>query len=168
MAARENQPEAIRLLLAKKADLETRCTYRSMSSYGNRNKSTTISFYQGATPLMVAVEENAVESIKVLLENRANVNATISKSKLVIPASYDWKKANTINPNDPNSGLQPEYNTQGWTPLMEAAEEGNETIIKLLLAAGADANAKTSSGMSAASIARKTGNAAIVQLLEKR
>ena len=167
-AARENQPETIRLLLAKKADLEARCTYRSMSSYGNTNNPTTIVLYEGSTPLMVAVEENAVESIKVLLENGANVNATISKSKLVIPASYDWKKANTINPNDPNSGLQPEYNTQGWTPLMEAAENGHETIVKLLLSAGAPADAKTSTGITALSIAQKAGNAAIVQLLQKR
>lgn len=167
-AARENQPETIRLLLAKKADLEARCTYRSMSSYGNTNNPTTIVLYEGATPLMVAIEENAVESIKVLLENGANVNATISKSKLVIPASYDWKKANTINPNDPNSGLQPEYNTQGWTPLMEAAENGHETIVKLLLSAGAPADAKTSTGITAVSIAQKAGNTAIVQLLQKR
>jgi ankyrin repeat protein len=167
-AARENQAETIRLLLAKKAELEARCTYRSMSSYGNTNNPTTIVLYEGSTPLMVAVEENAVESIKVLLENGANVNATISKSKLVIPASYDWKKANTINPNDPNSGLQPEYNTQGWTPLMEAAENGHETIVKLLLSAGAPADAKTNSGITALSIAQKAGNASIVQLLQKR
>lgn len=167
-AARENQPETIRLLLAKKADLEARCIYRSMSSYGNTNKPTTIVLYEGSTPLMVAIEENAVESIKVLLENGANVNATISKSKLVIPASYNWKKANTINPNDPSSGLQPEYNTQGWTPLMEAVENGHETIVKLLLSAGAPADAKTSTGITALSIAQRVGNAAIVQLLQKR
>ena len=167
-AARENQPEVIRLLLAKKADIEARCTYRSMSSYGRSNKPTTIVFYEGATPLMVAVEEDAVESIKVLLENRANVNASIGKSKLVISGEMDWKKANSLNPNDPNSGLKPEYDTQGWTPLMEAAERGNETIVKLLLGAGADANAKTSTGITAASIAQKAGNGAIVQLLQKR
>lgn len=167
-AARENQPAVIRLLLAKKADLEARCTYRSISSYGNRNKPTTLTFYQGATPLMVAIEENAVESVKVLLENRANVNSSIGKTKLEIPGSYDWKTANSINPNDANSGLKPEYNTQGWTPLMEAAEQGNESIVKLLLAAGADAGAKSSTGMTAVSVAQKLGNAAIVQLLEKR
>lgn len=167
-AARENQPEAIRLLLAKKADIEARCTYRSMSSYGRSNKPTTIVFYEGATPLMVAVEEDAVESIKVLLENRANVNASIGKSKLVISGEMDWKKASSINPNDPNSGLKPEYDTQGWAPLMEAVERGNETIVKLLLGAGADPNAKTSSGITAASIAQKVGNGAIVQLLQKR
>lgn len=167
-AARENQPEAIRLLLAKKADIEARCTYRSMSSYGRSNKPTTIALYEGATPLMVAVEEDAVESIKVLLENRANVNASISKSKLILPGEYDWKKANTINPNDPNSGLKPEYDTQGWTPLMEAAERGNETIVKLLLGAGADANAKTSTGITALSVAQKVGNTAVLQLLQKR
>lgn len=166
-AARENQAETIRLLLTKKADLEARCTYRSMSSYGHTNKPTTIVFYEGATPLMVAVEENSLESIKVLLENRANVNATIGKSKLVVPGSYDWKKASTINPNDPNSGLQPEYITQGWTPLMEAVEQGNEAMVKLLLGAGADAGAKTSTGITALSVAQKMGNAAIVQLVQK-
>lgn len=167
-AARENQPAAIRLLLAKKADLEARCSYRSMSSYGNRNRPTILSFYHGSTPLMVAVEENAVESVKVLLENRANVNSTITKEKLEIPGSYDWKAANSITPNDTNSGVKPEYNTQGWTPLMEAVEEGNETIVKLLLAAGADVNAKTSTGMTALSVAQKAGNAAITQLVQKR
>ncbi|WP_421798391.1 ankyrin repeat domain-containing protein [Haliscomenobacter sp.] len=167
-AARENQPEVIQFLLAKKADLEAHCTYRSISSYGNRNKPTNLTFYQGSTPLMIAVEENAAESVRILLENRANANITIGKAKLEIPANYDWKAAYAINPNDPNSVLKPEYNTQGWTPLMEAAERGNETIIKLLLAAGADANAKTSTGMTAASVAQKAGNAAIVQLLQKR
>lgn len=167
-AARENQPEVIQLLLAKKADLEARCTYRSISSYGNRNKPTNLTFYQGSTPLMVAIEENAVESVKILLENRANANITIGKAKLEIPANYDWKAAYAINPNDPNAALKPEYNTQGWTPLMEAAEQGNETIIKLLLAAGADTNAKTSTGLTAVSVAQKAGNAAIVQLLQKR
>lgn len=168
LAAQENQPDVIRLLLAKKADLEARCTYRSMSSYGNRNKPTILSFYEGSTPLMVAVEENSVESVKVLLENRANVNVTISKTKLEIPTNYNWKEANSIDPNNNNSGLKPEYNTQGWTPLMEAVEQGSESIVKLLLAAGADANAKTSTGMTAASIAQKMGNAAILQLIQKR
>lgn len=167
LAARENQAQSLRLLLSKGAKMDVRCNYKSMSYYGKRDQPVTVSYYQGATPLMVAVEDESTEAVKVLLEHRVDVNASIAKRKLELPATYSWEAADAVDPTDTNANVKSIYDTQGWTALMEAVENENEALVKLLLAAGANASAKTSTGITALSIAQKAGKAAIVKLLQQ-
>jgi uncharacterized Zn ribbon protein len=58
------------------------------------------------------------------------------------------------------------YVASGWTPLMEAVEKQNVSLVKLLLVKGADKNAQTKQGMSVKSIAQKKGNQEIITLLK--
>ena len=51
-------------------------------------------------------------------------------------------------------------NRYGITPLLLACENGSEGIVRALLGAGADANAKQRGGESALMVASRTGKAA--------
>ena len=51
------------------------------------------------------------------------------------------------------------------TPLMQAASQGNETIVRLLLTSGAKVNQPLSNGMTALSYAARDGHTAVVALL---
>ena len=49
----------------------------------------------------------------------------------------------------------------GWTPLMRAAWRGFQEIVKILVEAGADVQAKTARGQKASAIAREHGKETI-------
>jgi ankyrin repeat protein len=55
---------------------------------------------------------------------------------------------------------------EGFTALMTASAEGEEQVVRLLLAHGADPDLKDVDGDTAASFARQKGHTAVVQLLE--
>ncbi|WP_196303032.1 ankyrin repeat domain-containing protein [Chromobacterium violaceum] len=59
-----------------------------------------------------------------------------------------------------------EHNGDGYTPLHGAAENGCTENVKLLLENGADTTIRTSSGKSAADLARQQGYEMIATLLE--
>lgn len=66
--------------------------------------------------------------------------------------------------------LEREADTEGnparvWTPLLCAADDGYESIVKLLLGRGADKTKKVN-GETALEIARRKGYSKIVKLLE--
>jgi cytohesin len=52
-----------------------------------------------------------------------------------------------------------------WTPLHQQARDGNVQVVALLLAHGADINAKTASGKTALHIAARHGRAEVVDFL---
>lgn len=54
---------------------------------------------------------------------------------------------------------------QGTTPLMKAAANGRSSVIKLLLAAGADPSRRNKQGKTALDLARAKGDAATIELL---
>jgi ankyrin repeat protein len=109
------------------------------------------------TPLLFAVSEKREETVKVLLAAGANVNvrgrktvqAVEQKNRHEEPVVKDMLLVAT-----------------GWTPLMEAAERESIQLVQLLLAAGADKNARTEEGITAAGVAQKTGNREIIELLK--
>ena len=65
------------------------------------------------------------------------------------------------------AGLDPSVTsgTLQWTPLHEAASNGHEEVIEVLLAAGAHVNACTSMGTTALHMAAKKGHATIARML---
>ena len=109
------------------------------------------------TPLMLAIEEGKPEATEVLLAAGANVNVKVDKTVFLVVS--DWKDQKTT----PGKLL---YAASGWTPLMEAVEKQNFSLVKLLLSKGADKNASTKQGMSVKDIAQEKGNKAIIDLLQ--
>lgn len=59
----------------------------------------------------------------------------------------------------------PNYHSQGVTPLILASQEGHTEIVKLLLANGADKQETNCSGKTAIQLASMNGHTEIVELL---
>lgn len=57
-------------------------------------------------------------------------------------------------------------NNNGKTPLMAAAQEGHEKVVKALLEAGADIEAKNKNGDTALTLAVKNDHLEVVKILE--
>jgi ankyrin repeat protein len=53
----------------------------------------------------------------------------------------------------------------GWTPLHEAAANGNVVLVKLLLQYGADKSLLNDEGTTALDLAKKNGHASVVEML---
>lgn len=165
LAAREGADQLIRLLLEKGADLNARAAFQEININGDHSPSI-LTNYSDATALLIAVEENEPESVELLLAAGADVNATSKKARWVLPDGTDWHSAQKISAGNTNN-LQPIYQTENWTPLMEAVEMQSVQLVKMLLAAGADARITAGNGRTALSLAKELDNKEIVRMLEK-
>jgi hypothetical protein len=105
------------------------------------------------------------ELVKLLLENRANVNIQSSdgftglmiaslKGNTELVKLFLEKEAN-INAKSSN----------GFTSLMYASEIGKPEVVKLLLEKGANVNVQSSKGITALMLASEKGNNEIVKLI---
>ncbi len=104
----------------------------------------------GLTPLHASAMWSKVDAARLLLAAGADLHATIRR----------------------RPGRATVGSTQGWTPLHFAAEwrfepfHDQEEMVKLLLNAGADPNAKAKNGMTPLWMPREVGRTEIVQILE--
>jgi ankyrin repeat protein len=125
----------------------------------------------GRCPLDWAAEEGNAETIACLLkhgggDNREHLNAALVTATMRGPC--EAVRLLLEGGADPNASL-----TMGaferFTPLMGAAYSASNgaDAVKLLLQKGADVKAKTSSGETALSFARKAGRAKVIALLEQ-
>ena len=132
--ATKRSPEMTRLLIRKGAD------YRQavpLSDNKVRDGKTVLgSEFRAATPLMIATEEESLDVVEVLLKAGANPNLGTHK--------MHWHLV--------NGKRVTEYDTDGWTPYLEAVNTGNAQLIALFERYGADRNTKTADGQTVASV----------------
>jgi len=129
------------------------------------------------TPLVIASanldpfkHDKCLKIIKILLEGKANIDFQASDGRTALLAA-----AASSNPGQGlatatlllEKGAHPDTaNSKGETPLMLAAGNGNEKVVKLLLKKGAKIELKSGAGETAMSFAKRSGKSAVVSLLE--
>jgi ankyrin repeat protein len=125
----------------------------------------------GRPPLAWAAEEGNAATIACLLEhgagkNRDNLNAALVVATMRGPV--DPVRVLLEHGADPNACC-PMGPFGRLTPLMGAAYSASSSpeVINLLLEKGADAKAKAPSGTTALRLARQSGDAKVIELLEK-
>ena len=119
----------------------------------------------GTTPLAAAASRGHTAVVKLLLNNKANVNYKSQKhgmTALMSAAQLDTLAALVEKGADVNA-----KSNQGWTALMGAAWDGHFEMVKFLISQHADANMRNSSGESAFDIAVKKGHTEISAFLQQ-
>ena len=119
---------------------------------------------RGTTPLIYAAAFGSVESLRILLEAGADVNAQNAQDVTALiwgawdPARVKLLLAKGANPNATSK--------QGRTPLIAAAAvDGNEEAVELLLAKGADARAKDGMGVTALALSSRQSGVRMLRML---
>ncbi len=119
---------------------------------------------RGATPLMYAAAFGNVQTMKLLIEKGADVNARNAvNATALLWCARDPEKARILIERGADVNAQ---SKQGATPLIVAAlRPGNAAIVALLLEKGADPNLKGSRGITALHTAARSGDHETIRLL---
>jgi ankyrin repeat protein len=135
-AASNSNLEMVQALLAKGADVNARAE-------------------NGWVALMAAAEKGDFGVVQALLAKGADANARLAngRTELVFSSQYGGVVVNKVRVD------------QGFSALMLAARNGHLEVVRLLLAAGADVNAKSSNGDTAMMVAAGKGHTEVVQVL---
>jgi ankyrin repeat protein len=143
MASRTGRIDAIKVLLDHGANVNAK------EKWGD------------TTALMWAVSERHPEAVKMLIERGADLNA---HSKFVPPTTSRTYEGTIPTDAKPDQKAQ-ELSSGSLTPLMFAAREGDLDSARLLVAAGADINARDGDGKDALGLAIFNGNYAFADFL---
>jgi uncharacterized protein len=171
-----NRKEVIEILLAARNDLdifEASATGRTgrVEELIKKDHSLVNAFaVDGFYPLGLAVFFKHPETVKVLLDAGADVNAQARNPMKVRPihaaaaaAQIEVTRALIERGADVNARQE-----EGYTPLHEAAGSGKIDFARLFLDHGADINARTDSGKTALTIAIEARQETMVKLLRER
>ena len=116
-------------------------------------------------PLVEAVKEGSAESVRALLDRRANVNGAEADGTTALHWAVQGEAAALVGLLIDAGADVSAANRYGVTPLSLACVTGNAGIIATLLEAGADANAATAGGRTALMTAARTEDVAAVEVL---
>lgn len=128
---------------------------------------------QGTTPVYWAILEDSVECLWQLLAAGASANAESGRGVKETPLSYATLRYNASVPvvkvllqygADPN--VVPAEAEK--LPVLQAAKHGKETILKLLLDAGANIEGDNGKGQTAVTYAAEAGHTGILRMLIER
>ncbi len=118
---------------------------------------------QGRTPLYYASNYSTADSVRLLLENEANINVfDINSKSSALHGIDDEEKIKVLIEFGANVNA---INDQGWTALHSILSTGTRNCAKILIDNGADLTAKDNEGQSPLFKAAKEGNVECVQLL---
>ncbi len=123
----------------------------------------------GATPFLRAVRAGDVETMKFLLANGANLNATTAAgaNAMLVAAGMGWRDGKTNAPDAKSveaiqylTSLGMSVNstaTSGETPMHSAGGRGSDLVVETLAKLGGDVNAKDKQGRTPYDIATGAG-----------
>jgi ankyrin repeat protein len=123
----------------------------------------------GFTPLHLAAFFGQVESVRLLLERDAPVDAVADNEMRVTPlhsaaAGRHEDVARLLIKAGADVNARQRH---GYTPLHSAAQNGDVELVDRLLHAGADPSARTDDGRTPADLAREAGRPALATRLER-
>eukprot|EP00931_Biecheleriopsis_adriatica_P092155 TRINITY_DN65983_c0_g1_i1.p1 TRINITY_DN65983_c0_g1~~TRINITY_DN65983_c0_g1_i1.p1 ORF type:complete len:269 (-),score=67.06 TRINITY_DN65983_c0_g1_i1:52-858(-) len=123
--------------------------------------------FNGWLPIDAGAQSGDAEVVKLLLENKALVNHTLSdgSSPLLKAAQNGFADVVRVLLNH-NVKLGQRLKDSGFTALLLAAQNGHVQVAKLLLSAGADVNERTPEGIDARRLAEDRKHHAVLDLLE--
>jgi uncharacterized protein len=171
-----NRNDVLDLLLSTRNDLDifeasaTGQTQRVEVLIGSDPSLVNAFANDGFYPLGLAVFFKHPETVKVLLDAGADVNAQARNAMKVRPihaasaaGQIDVTRSLIEHGADVNARQQ-----AGFTPLHEAAASGKLEFARLFLDHGADVNAKTDDGKTALTLAIEARQEAMIKLLRER
>ena len=121
------------------------------------------------TNLISAAEEGRADTVRLLLESGADVNATDELGRTALMEAAFAGDEDIIRMLLDAGAAVNAADEDGDTALISAVaehEDGCAAVVQLLIDAGADINAANKHGRTALSIARKKGNTETIRLLE--
>ena len=122
----------------------------------------------GNTALMMAAFKRDGDTVRALLDKGAKVNQSGWTALHYAAASGDAAIAQLLIERGAKLDALSPRPSGAVTPLMMAAREGQDGIVRLLLAKGANAGLKNTEGFTAAQLAKQAGHDNVAGLLSGR
>jgi ankyrin repeat protein len=122
----------------------------------------------GNTALMMAAFKRDGDTVRALLGKGAKVNQPGWTALHYAAASGDAAVAQLLIERGAKLDALSPRPSGAVTPLMMAAREGQDGIVRLLLAKGANAGLKNTEGFTAAQLAKQAGHDKVARLLSGR
>jgi serine/threonine-protein phosphatase 6 regulatory ankyrin repeat subunit B len=121
----------------------------------------------GHTPLMRAAQSGKLKTVQYLLEAKANLEAKSNSGATALSAAICQNQVEVVQylVNEARANVETK-DSFGMTPLMHASEKADEDVVKCLLDARADTEARSVNSWTAREIAIEEDRILVADMLE--